>query len=229
MTNDDHVGALSCAEVLDLAPELGLGVLAGAERASALAHLESCPSCRAVVETTAEAADSLFALAPELEPPAGFEARVIGRANSVARASRRHWAATALSAIASAAAAALLVVSLQGSGQSRFHVQDPARLQAMGGRELFATTLSRDGHAFGQAFVFAGQPSWVLMTVDSEGSPRRLTCELKTANGNTIVLGSFTVAGGYRSWGSTIAISARQIRRVLLVGPDARPVASATL
>ena len=52
MTNDVHVRALSCAEVLDLAPELGLEVGEGARPFDASQDSEGCPSCRAVVEST---------------------------------------------------------------------------------------------------------------------------------------------------------------------------------
>jgi hypothetical protein len=230
VTGKDGPKILSCAEVADLAPEMGLGVLTGVERANALAHVDNCAACRSVVEQMAEVADSLLALGPEMEPPAGFESRLLARAGPATptRHNRRRWAVPTLAGLAAAAAVAVIIG--QSGGQAGFKVQHPAALHAIGGRELSATALSHDGRQFGQAFVYAGRPSWVFMTVDSDGPPQTVTCELKTADGQTITVGSFTVTDGYRSWGSTISVNPDQIRQVLLVDPETRTVmASASL
>ena len=76
MTN---VSALSCAEVRELAPELALGILGGAERAEVVLHVNGCARCQAYVAELTEAADAIPQLAPEAEPPAGFERRVLHR------------------------------------------------------------------------------------------------------------------------------------------------------
>ena len=67
-----------CADVRELAPELALGIVGGPERAEALQHASECGPCRALVGELAEAADALMLLAPESEPPPGFEERVLG-------------------------------------------------------------------------------------------------------------------------------------------------------
>ena len=74
-----NISALSCAEVRELAPELALGILSGAERAEVLLHVNGCSRCQAYVAELTEAADVLPQLAPEAEPPTGFEARVLHR------------------------------------------------------------------------------------------------------------------------------------------------------
>ena len=45
--------AMDCADLADVAPELALEVLGGAERAAALAHLEDCVACQQMVDTLA--------------------------------------------------------------------------------------------------------------------------------------------------------------------------------
>ena len=60
----------------DLA-ELALGVLTGRERSRALSHVESCPRCSEELELLSRAADALVAVAPEAEPPLGFETRSV--------------------------------------------------------------------------------------------------------------------------------------------------------
>ena len=100
-----NVSAMSCAEVRELAAELALGILSGAERAEVLLHVNGCSRCQAYVAELTEAADAIPQLAPEAEPPPGFEARVLQRLGAGERRSRRRW----IAAVASVAAAAMIV------------------------------------------------------------------------------------------------------------------------
>jgi|SRR5579875_461002 hypothetical protein len=68
-----------CAGVAPSLVELALGVLAGEERVRAVAHVEACSACSALVSELSAAADELLHLAPGVEPPVGFEARVFER------------------------------------------------------------------------------------------------------------------------------------------------------
>jgi hypothetical protein len=98
-------GPMTCAEVRDLAPELALGILSGAERAEVVLHVNGCARCQAYVAELTEAADVLPQLVPEAEPPAGFEARVMRRLGEGERRTRRRW----LAAVAAVAAAAMII------------------------------------------------------------------------------------------------------------------------
>ena len=69
----------SCKETRELLPELALGILGGEERARALDHLTSCTDCSSELAALSRAADGLLTLAPQHEPPAGFEDRVLAR------------------------------------------------------------------------------------------------------------------------------------------------------
>ncbi|HYF47043.1 MAG TPA: hypothetical protein VD926_12575, partial [Acidimicrobiales bacterium] len=77
-----------CVRLRDVAPELALGVLDGPERGEALAHLAGCDECRALVRELTEVVDRLVALAPDAEPPAGFESAVVERIRPPASARR---------------------------------------------------------------------------------------------------------------------------------------------
>ncbi|MFP3902192.1 MAG: hypothetical protein ACLFXM_15160 [Acidimicrobiia bacterium] len=118
---------MRCPELREVGPDMALGLLTGKERARALAHLERCESCRIEVASLAGAADELLLAAPEANPPAGFDVRVLERladerASGDARAgdpvgsSRARWfrrpAAVAGLAVAALAAAVLLVGGL---------------------------------------------------------------------------------------------------------------------
>ncbi len=96
---------MNCAEARELAPELALGILGGAERAEVILHVNGCARCQAYVAEFNEVADALPLLAPEAEPSAGFENRVIAALDAPKRSSRRRW----IGAIAVAAAVAAIV------------------------------------------------------------------------------------------------------------------------
>src|ERR1700728_2593301 len=74
-----EVTEMNCAEFGDSAAELALGVLTGRERARALAHLDHCDACRENVRQLAVTGEELVGLLPAIEPPAGFETRVMER------------------------------------------------------------------------------------------------------------------------------------------------------
>ncbi|HSZ43495.1 MAG TPA: hypothetical protein VK817_26315 [Trebonia sp.] len=72
-------GDMGCERFADVAAELSLGVLTGRERADALAHLEHCDACRETVRQLTMTGEQLLGLLPSVEPPAGFETRVLSR------------------------------------------------------------------------------------------------------------------------------------------------------
>lgn len=70
---------MTCAQLADVAAELALGVLTGRERAMAVAHLDTCDACREDVRQLMATGEQLLELLPPVEPPAGFETRVLAR------------------------------------------------------------------------------------------------------------------------------------------------------
>ena len=74
-----ELNEMGCREFSDVAAELALGVLTGRERAQAIAHLDHCASCREEVRQLTATGEGLLGLLPSVEPPAGFEARVMDR------------------------------------------------------------------------------------------------------------------------------------------------------
>src|ERR1700722_14239097 len=74
-----ELNEMGCAEFDDVSAELALGVLTGRERARALAHLDWCDTCRENVRQLTVTGEELVGLLPAIEPPAGFETRVMER------------------------------------------------------------------------------------------------------------------------------------------------------
>src|SRR5918992_2039197 len=78
-----------CVRMDQLIPELAIGVAVGDERAQILGHLARCAPCRGVLDSASAAADAMLLVAPEREPPPGFETRVLsGLAGATPREAR---------------------------------------------------------------------------------------------------------------------------------------------
>src|SRR5947209_9781138 len=127
------MSALSCAEVREFAPELALGILGGAERADVVLHVNGCARCQAYVVELTEAADAIPQLVPEMEPPTGFEGRVLQRLDEGRRRSRRRWFAAVAAVAAAAAILSVTVVRVVESGDDTQTALGPT-----------ATTVSRE-------------------------------------------------------------------------------------
>jgi hypothetical protein len=222
-------GGDGCRRFEEVAAEFALGVVGGAERAAAVAHLESCGRCQALVDDMAAVGDSLLLLAPEAQPPAGFESRVLGarspRAPTRPRR-RRWWAAVAASASLGAAAAAAGFLATRPS--PAFRVTHPAAIAAMGGRSFRAASLTHGAERMGQVFAYGGQPSWLMMVVDAGGSPTSVRCQVVTTDGRRMDVGSFDVSS-YSSWGVALPVDPSHIAAVRLVAADGSTVATARL
>jgi len=111
------VNALGCPDVREVAPDFAFGILDGEARSDVLLHLDHCPSCQRYVSELSETADALVLLAPEAEPPAGFERRALDRIVESSR--RRRWRNAKLVAVTAAAAIILSVVAVRIVDENR--------------------------------------------------------------------------------------------------------------
>jgi hypothetical protein len=203
-----------CEQVRELIPEVALGLAPGDERARVLAHVEGCAQCRAALASATGTVEGLLLLAPEHEPPPGFDSAVLS-AMAPAREPRR-WTTFAL-----AAAVAALVglvgagVSYQAGAEDR-QVADQYRqtLSVADGRYLRAADLTTSaGAEAGHVFAYEGTPSWVLMTV--EGAPSGdYTVSLVTEDGTVHDLGWCAVRDGTGSWGTTVRVPVHDIDHI---------------
>jgi len=187
--------------------EFALATLSGRSRALVLDHLETCAHCTAESEALADAADTLLWLAPEAEPPLGFETRVIERYRG-AGAGRQIDRRRRLS---------LFAVAAQGGGNHPSATQRP-----MTGR------LVSDGHVLGDVTISAGSPSWMIMDVDTGKISGVVWCEVTFANGRSETVGKFTISHGYGSWVAPIKASGRDVRSARIVNGEGTVLAQAT-
>src|SRR5947209_2219670 len=139
---------LSCRQCEELAEELALGALSCHERADALAHLEVCSSCQDRVSALTVTADQLVELLPSVEPPAGFEQRVINAVTSPPlRRSQRRWlpVAAGLGAVTLATGGWIVSRSTHNLIPTQDNTQTSNDVQA-GERTVLYAPLTTAGH-----------------------------------------------------------------------------------
>jgi hypothetical protein len=217
------MSTLTCAQLRDVAPELALGVLGGAERGEALTHLAECSRCQVHVAELTEAADVLPTLAEEREPPPGFEERVLARFTTERRQSRRRWYASVAAAVA---AATIVSVALVRVIDARNDTAQPvAAAPAVLTRAEMVTTT--DGAPAGWVVV-AGKRN-VVLTVSYAVPPGTYGLQVEAGDADPVVIGDVQVAAYRGSWSGTSSVDISPGDRVALVSTDGAQVCHGTV
>ncbi|HKA84700.1 MAG TPA: hypothetical protein VKD21_12600 [Acidimicrobiales bacterium] len=215
---------MDCADVAEVAPELALEILGGAERAAAIAHLEGCVSCQQLVDTLAADADRLLMLAPSAEPPAGFQDRVLTSLTQVAQPeapparspaartpTRRARARTRGVAMLALAASVALVALALGLG--------PAARPSPAGAEMRTGAGEVVGHVFvhgePEAALFMTLPGWTDQV--ERYAPPDQTYDLRIERGDHAPRVVPLDLEHDSSWGATLDVDPDSITAVAVV------------
>ncbi|HEY7105147.1 MAG TPA: hypothetical protein VH986_01955 [Acidimicrobiia bacterium] len=206
------MSAFTCSQLREVAPELALGVLGGAERAEAVMHVNGCARCQALVNEYAEVADAIPLLAPEMEPPPGFEGRVLtaGRENRRRRA--RRWVASLAVAAAAAAILSITIVRVVESGSD---VGNPV-LRAVPAEAHMVVETS--AHPAGWAYVTNGHS--VAIAVDYGLPSGRYAVSVDPVHGSSATIGTMSVVDGRGSWTGHSDVPLETGSTIALVGSD---------
>jgi hypothetical protein len=213
-------------------PEVALGIADGEQRALALEHIARCPDCRRELEQLSTLADELIALAPQREPPPGFENRVLDRLDvrrprrSPARRRLRRLAFAA--AVPAVAAATAVAISVSYSSDLRLASQYRAALMGAHGKYFQSARLHAPaGQIAGIVFAYQGSPSWMFYTLHGRYASGLYTEQIVTRSGSTLTLPSFRLVNG--SWGIATPVPVRDIALVKLISKPGGPTLTATL
>ena len=215
---------LRCEEARDLAAEMALGILAGDERARLIAHIGSCSQCRTMVEEFSEVADSLLLLAPEREPPAGFETGFLTQFKAPVRKVRRRRLTIAAAAVAVALVAAGSVLWVTAADRDLASHYRRALEEADGEYFGVRPVRSAQGTKVGNMFAYEGHPSWVFVVFDDSVEHGEYRAELISTSGETSSLGSFTIGTERLTWGSELRLSLRQVRALRFTSSGEDPI-----
>jgi Putative zinc-finger len=217
-----------CDAIRDELAELALGLLSGRRRSEVLGHVETCPTCTRELDQLSQVADALVHLAPEIEPPIGFEVRFAERLASEERAApptraRRIRRAAPVLAVA---AAVVLLAFLLGMFVAPGGSTNPGPVTA---GDTVSASLVSHGHVTGEVTVSGGSPAWIFMTAELGTVPGWVTCNVTLTNGRVETLGTFQFSGRYGAWGAPLKWGPDAVRSAQLVAPDGAVLATADL
>lgn len=229
MTNPEECGRLS-----DALAEFATGAASGADRARVLRHLAGCGECRETLATLSAVADEVLLIAPERQPPAGFESAVLDRIAALDSASedsttepvRRPVRRRAFRALAAATAAVLIGV---GAALGVWWSTAADRELAAAYRETLgvadgryftaAPVVGGDGEQIGHVFAYQGDPSWVFAVLD--GAPEAGAWDVVAVTDDwTASVATCEVAEASCGAGATIDADLHQLHEVELISPD---------
>jgi len=226
----------ACGESESWGAELALGLLSGPERAAGLSHLAGCPSCREQVDELARVADRLLLLAPEAEPGAGFESRVLGAVNAAAASSaalpaapsggggeRPRRPARLVGALVALVAAAAVGGGLVGRVLDGQPGSGPTPVRT-------GLAVSAGGRTSCRVVVSGTRPASVLVSLDGyPGADSEVTVELRTSTGAAVPLGPLPVTGGHGLLVTSVDADARSLTLMRMIDRDGRLIYEATL
>lgn len=214
-----------CELIREELAELALGTLSGRSRSEGLDHVASCPTCAAELERLSIVADKLLQLAPEVEPPLGFELRLAEKLQIAAPAGRpRHFRR------ASALAVAAAVVALLGFGLgSVVAAGGGGNLNQSATAGLTAANLTSHGIVLGKVIISAGSPPWMFMTISGGTLSGQVKCNVTLAGGEVETLGVFKITGGYGAWDTPLRSPSDEVRSARLIAANGTVLASARL
>jgi anti-sigma factor RsiW len=221
---------MSCEETRQLVAELALGIADGADRAQALRHLAECADCRRELGELSELADELLMLAPEVEPPVGFESRVLALVQPPRppRRWRRGLAILAPAAVAAALATTIVLGATADDRRLADHYR--ATLAAAHGSYFEAARLQAPANVpAGVVYGYRGTPSWIFVAVDRPYRAAGYTVELALRSGRRVPLPSFRIDPKTGSAGQSIPVDVYDVSAVLLIGGTRGEVLQAEL
>jgi hypothetical protein len=207
---------MTCAELEELAAELALGTVAGAERAGALDHLAGCASCRELLDQLARVADNLLLLAPVIEPPPGFESRVLARmgvapVQQLGRPRRRR--------LLIGMAALVLVAAMSGAGVAWLVEENDRAVD-------IRTVLVADekGQWTCRAMVYGENPTWLVVSLDRvDGSNNSYSVEaLQKGRADPVQLGTFALDRGHGTFARPLEPVAGELQSVRVLDAGGR-------
>jgi hypothetical protein len=216
--------AMQCSELAEVGPELILGILAGDERAAAIAHLEGCPRCQQEVSSLAGLTDQLLLLSPVAQPSAGFEERVLAALVHDEPLSPRRGHVRWRSAVAALAlAACLTLAAMLGLGGGT-----PAPAFATGqmrtdrGAVVGEVWLHRER----PAVMFMSLPGWEQQLGTYSGSGATFAVRVERTDGSALDIPA-RLSGD--SWMTELSLDPSTVSSVAIVDSNGRVWCQANL
>lgn len=213
-----------CEEIREITAELALGIAAGEDRARALEHVAHCRDCQRELAQLTHVVDDLLLVAPEADPPAGFEERVLRAIAPAKKPARkpfriRAWRPVAALAAGAAIASAVMVVAYHDDHKLANDYRQ-ALAAADGSRFVAVPLRDAAGVKRGSLSLYKGKPSWLVLAVGSQPASKPSRAELVTRSGKHLPLAGFALRSGV--WGGPLPVPLEQVASVQLQDSQGR-------
>jgi hypothetical protein len=214
-----------CALFIEQLEELALGSLGEPMRTELLGHAADCATCRSRLDQLSWVTEQVLATVPEVEPPPGFEDRVLSHFHTVAAVPNRR-STTARSRWWIAAAVAI-VLAVGGFAIGRADDSGSSAPQAVRTGSIHRS----DGTLAGAIVLSANPRPHVLVTLDDpRPSTDSVHCVLVTADGQRTEVGTWSYADVEQgAWAVGVDAALLTAQRMDIVDSAGAVVASATL
>ena len=212
---------MSECEQFDLKAEvLALGMVDEPMRGQLLAHAANCPTCQLLLDGLGTVIDRLLLVAPQEEPPAGFESRALDRigppsAKALHRFRLPLWAAGFVAVIVGATSF-LVVRQLKES-------PSPAAAPAV-------VIVTPAGLRLGTVQLVANPAPHVLVMIAApRPEPGVRNCELQLSDGTWVKVGSWQVADiAHGVWAVGVDAALLRATAMRITNVDGKVLATAT-
>ena len=175
---------VTCSDFDTDSAELALGLLTDPRRNALVDHAVACRRCQARLDDLVAVGDRLVLLAPQVDPPAGFETRALSRMGGPVAAdlrwARRFRILTGAAALVAVLALGMLVGRLV-SNPTTTTVDRVAAIHNAAGDEV------GDVH-----LVDVPRPHILVSVLRPPTKPGVRTCELQRPDGSWVVVGTWT-------------------------------------
>jgi len=220
---------LTCHHCREIAAELALDVASGIERAQALAHLDSCATCRETVSALTVTVDRLIELIPETQPPTGFEDRVMAALTPAAPRIQRWRMPAAALLLAGALAAGGWILGHAHQGATPAVTDTQAGERTVMYAPLTSTEQQSGQHQIGHAYVYPGNPSWIYLSLDtnSNATSDTVQCEVVRRDGSAVPVATFSLTHGHGAWGGPAPVNRDTLISARLINGNGHTLATA--
>ncbi len=185
---------MNCDSFHDQLAELAVGTLDAADRSILLRHAAGCASCQVALDKMSAVADRLLEETPEIEPPPGFEQRVLTQLAGSGTATTTGTAGRSPNRLRNMAlVGCLLLTAAALSGGAVRHFDERENNGSALHLVRAGTIVRADGRPSGRVTLIDRPRPMLLVSIDH---PRpftgRVNCELESALGAKSVVGSWS-------------------------------------
>lgn len=228
---------IGCEVVGELAPEVALEIATGEERDAVLRHVASCSECRQLVLQLSSIGDGLLTvLTPAREPGPGFESGVLEALApsqpEKRRERRKPWLrlAAATGAVVVSGVLGAVAVYQVTSADRQLGEAYRSTLELGRGSSFAAAPISGPQGRVGTVFAYQGDPSWVMVTLDTPSEVQQIyEVQVATRDRGYVDVGGAVFEEGDRTWGETLPVDLGEVQEIQFLDSDGRVVLTAVV